>query len=115
MGEKYILITGRTLEQGRTIHLGKDSPEYLDEVSTVEMSKPDMERMGLRDGEKVRIRTEQGDTILRCRKSSALPQGVVFMPYGPPANILIGPDTGGTGMPDFKNIEVEIEPLRMES
>ena len=111
IGEKFILITGRTLKQGRTLHLGKDSPEYTDEVSTVEMNEQDMERMGLREGEEVRAKTEHGETTLRCRKSDALPQGVVFMPYGPPANVLIGPDTGGTGTPDSKGIEIELEAI----
>ena len=109
--ERFILITGRTLKQGRTLHLGKDSPEYTDEVSTVEMNEEDMERMGLREGEEVRAKTEHGETTLRCRKSDALPQGVVFMPYGPPANVLIGPDTSGTGTPDSKGIEIELEAI----
>jgi formylmethanofuran dehydrogenase subunit D len=113
--ETFILITGRTLKQGRTLHLGKDSPEYMDEVSTLEMSEKDMERMDLQDGEEVRAKAEHGETTLRCKKSDALPQGVVFMPYGPPANALIGPDTGGTGTPDSKGIEVEIEVPRTKS
>ncbi|MCX6000400.1 MAG: formylmethanofuran dehydrogenase [Chloroflexi bacterium] len=91
------------------LHTGKDSPEYTDEVSTVEVSKEDMEQMGLQDGEQVRLRTERGEITIRCRTSAALPQGVVFMPYGPPANTLIGTDTGSTGMPDAKGIEVELE------
>jgi len=110
-GERFILITGRTLKQGRALHLGKDSPEYAAEVSVVEMNKQDMERIGLQDGEQVQARTEHGKVALRCRASDALPQGVVFMPYGPPANVLIGPETGGTGTPDSKGIEIELEAI----
>ncbi len=107
--EEFILITGRTLKQGLALILGKESPEYIDEVSMVEMNKENMEQMGLQDGRQVRLGTEYGKITVRCRSSTALPQGVLFMPYGPPANILIGPDTGSTGMPDSKGIEVEIE------
>lgn len=91
------------------LQLGKHSPEYTNEVSTVEMNKENMEQMGLQNGEQVHLRTEHGGVTVRCRSSVALPQGVLFMPYGPPANILIGPDTGSTGMPDSKGIEVEAE------
>lgn len=106
--EKFILITGRSLKQGLALQLGKDSPEYTDEVSMVEMNKENMEQMGLQDGGQVQLRTEHGEVTVRCRSSTALPQGVLFMPYGPPANTLIGPDTGSTGMPDSKGIEVEL-------
>jgi len=75
----------------------------------VEMNKDNMEQMGLQDGGQVQLRTEHGEVTVRCRSSTALPQGVLFMPYGPPANTLIGSDTGSTGMPDSKGIEVEVE------
>jgi formylmethanofuran dehydrogenase subunit D len=107
--DKFLLITGRSFKQGVALQLGKDSPEYIDEVSTVEMNKDDMEQMGLQDGEPINLRTEHGEVIVRCRNSAALPQRILFMSYGPPANILIGPDTGSTGMPDFKGIKAEIE------
>ena len=106
---KFILITGRTSKQGRALHLGKDSPEYVEEVSTLEMNELDMEEMGLKDGDEVRVRTKEGEVLVRCRRSDALPRGIIFMPYGLPANALIGADTGGTGMPDSKGIEAEIE------
>ncbi len=77
----------------------------------VEMNKENMERMSLQDGEQVHLRTEHGGVTVWCQGSAALPQGVLFMPYGPPANTLIGPDTGSTGMPDSKGFEVEVETI----
>jgi len=111
-GERFILITGRTSKQGRALHLGKDSPQYREEVSALEMNELDMAEMGLKDGDEVLARTEEGEVTLRCRRSEALPRGLVFISYGPPANALIGADTGGTGMPKAKGLEVEIEPVR---
>jgi formylmethanofuran dehydrogenase subunit D len=110
-GGKFIFITGRTLKQGVALQLGKDSPEYADEVSTVEMNKADMEQIGLQNGGQVQLRTGYGKITVRCRNSAALPQGILFMPYGSPANTLIGPDTGGMGTPDSKGIEVELETM----
>ena len=113
--KKFILITGRTSKQGRALHLGKGSPEYAEEVSTLEINGLDMEEMGLGGGDEVRVRTGAGEALIRCRRSDALPRGLVFMPYGPPANALIGADTGGTGTPDSKGIEIEIEIPRTKS
>jgi len=108
-GRRFVFITGRTLKQGLALQLGKDSPEYADEVSMVEMNREDVEQMGLQDGRQVQLRTEHGKITVRCRSSAALPQGILFMPYGPKANTLIGPNTGGMGTPDSKGIEVELE------
>ncbi len=91
------------------MQLGKDSPEYTAEVSMVEMNKENMEQMGLQDRGQVHLRTEYGEVTVRCQSSTALPQGLLFMPYGPPANALIGAAMGSTGMPDSKGIEVEVE------
>ncbi|MBA7610821.1 hypothetical protein ES703_18035 [subsurface metagenome] len=106
--EKFIFISGRTLKQGRTLHLGKHSPEYGEEVSSLEMNELDMAGLDLNEGDEVQVKTEAGRITARCRLSDNLPRGIVFMPYGLPANMLIGVDTGGTGMPDFKGIDVEI-------
>lgn len=96
------------------MELGKHSPEYINEVSMVEMNKENMEQLGLQDKGQVQLRTEHGEVTVRCRSSTGLPQGMLFMPYGPPANILIGPDTGSTGMPDSKGIEAEVETISRE-
>ncbi len=106
--QKFTLISGRTTKQGRALHRGKDSPEYLAEVSTLEMNGEDLEEMELGEGEEVHVRSPEGQVILYLRKSDELPRGVLFMPYGLPANILISADTRGTGMPSSKGIEVEI-------
>ena len=108
MAKLFVLITGRTTKQGRTIHLGKEAKEYLEEVSTLEMNPADMEALQVQEGDRVRLRTEHGSSVVRCKKGT-VPPGLVFIAYGRFVNALVGPDTQGTGMPDTKGIEVEIE------
>ena len=105
---KFIFISGRTLKQGRALHMGKHSEEYMREVSSLEMNEQDMSGLMITEGDRVKVRSAHGMTTSCCRGSEALPPGIVFMPYGPPANLLSGAETGGTGMPDYKGIEVEI-------
>jgi len=113
MPESFILIPGRTSKQGTTLNEGKDSEGYLKEVSQITICSEDMERLDLKDGDKVRLSTEIGEIELSCRtaKKDELQTGVIFMPYGPYSSQLMGGDTQGTGMPDSKCIDVEMEKI----
>lgn len=109
--ENMILIPGRSSKQGTSLNKGKLKEEYLTETSTLEMNEDDMARMGFEAGDSVRLRSEDGETVVRCkpRKAEDLPSGMLFIAYGPPSSQLMGGDTAATGMPLSKNIAVEVE------
>ena len=113
MAEKMTLIAGRSSKQGVSLNVGKLGTEYREATTTLEMNANDMARLGLKDGDSVRLRTATGETLVHCkgRKVEDLPVGILFLAYGPAASQLMGGDTAGTGMPISKNFEVEIEPL----
>ena len=110
MTPKFILITGRTTKQGEALHKGKESDEYRQATGFVEMSRLDRERLGIKEGRRVRVRTAFGEAELELREND-LPEGMIFVPLGPAANMLIGAETRGTGMPDSKGLEAEVEPF----
>ncbi len=105
------LITGRTTTQGKAVHKGKGSAEYDAEVRTVEMNAADLAARGIADGDPVRLRSRFGEARLRAKKGD-IPPGLVFVAYGYPINQVVGGDTQGTGMPDSKGLDVEVEPDR---
>ncbi len=109
--ETFILIPGRTSRQGTTLNEGKFTTEYLEETSTLMVSPEDMTRLGLKKGDRVRLTTPQGQVELPCQaaKAGELPAGVLFLPYGDVSSRLMGGDTHGTGMPDSKAFDVELE------
>ncbi len=111
VGETMTLIAGRSAKQGAALSAGKLKGDYLDITSTVEINADDMARLGLKDGDKVRLSTPAGEAIVSCvgRKGEDLPPGLLFMAYGPPSSQLMASDTAGSGMPISKNLEVEIE------
>lgn len=90
---------------------GKFSKDYLDEVSTLQMNPDDMQRLGLKNGDRVSLQSEQGRIELPCQgaKPGELPAGLLFLPYGDMSSRLMGGDTQGTGMPNSKGIDVELE------
>jgi formylmethanofuran dehydrogenase subunit D len=73
-----------------------------------------MQRLGLTDGDRVRMWNQHGEIVLRCRAagSDELPSGLLFLPYGNMSSQLMGPDTHGTGMPDSKGLDVLLEKAR---
>lgn len=106
---QLILNTGRTIRQGNVVEQ-KFAPEYMREVSTCSLNPMDMMELGMADGERVSVVSPTGAVVCWVRSTEEVRQGDLFLPYGPTANELIPPGTHGTGMPDFKGIEVEVEP-----
>lgn len=107
---KFILNSSRSSKQGTLINVGKDSEEYQNLTSSMTMEPGDMAEIGLSEGQMALIRTEFGEAEFRCQ-SGKVPEGMIFIPYGPPTCRLMGGDTGGTGMPISKGWEVEVVPL----
>jgi formylmethanofuran dehydrogenase subunit D len=105
---------GRTTKQGQQINVGKDSPEYLALVNTLIMNADDMKAEGIVAGGRVRVWSGNGEAEFFCNEGK-VPTGLIFVPYGPPTCKLMGQFTDGTGMPESKNWEVEIEPVAADS
>ncbi len=111
-GKRFIMNAGRTSKQGQQINVGKDHAEYQAMVNTLTMHPEDMKSLGIVSGATVRVRSEYGgEATFQC-KEGKVPEGMIFVPYGPPTCRLMGDTTDGTGMPTSKGWEVEVEPLK---
>lgn len=102
------LITGRTIEQGQNLE-NKLSEEYQKAVAVCELNEDDMKEIGVSEGENVKVKTQFGEIVVVAKKASANPKGIAFIPMGPWANAVIGGDTHGVGMPQFKGIDAEVK------
>ncbi len=111
MAETMILVPGRSSKQGTSLNKGKLKEEYLLVTSTLEINTDDMQRLGLEEGDSVRLSNEIGETVVTCkgRKPEDLPSGMLFIAYGPPSSQLMASDTAGTGMPLSKHMQVLVE------
>jgi len=107
---KTILITGTTLAQGRNKERGKLTLGYQEACSICEFDIEDLKTLGVSSNQNVRVTSNFGSVVVKAVEAKESQRGLVFIPGGPWANILIGPGTDGTGMPQFKGIEVEAEP-----
>src|SRR4030095_8263117 len=114
MLERFILIPGRTSKQGCGVSEGKFDAVYQHEISTLQVAPPDMKRLGLVNGSRVRVTTESAGQIevaVAAAAGDELPPGLLFIAYGDLASMLMDGDTHGSGMPTSKGFDVTLEKL----
>jgi formylmethanofuran dehydrogenase subunit D len=111
--KRFIMNVGRTTRQGQQISAGKDHADYKATVGTMNMHPLDMKAAGIPPGTTVRVRSEWGEATFKCVEGK-IPEGMIFVPYGPPTCHIMGQMSDGTGMPTSKGWEVEVEPVPSE-
>ncbi len=113
MSEIFVLIPGRTSKQGCGISEGKFSEGYQAETTTLQVSPQDMQRLGLAEGDRVRLASETGqiEVAVTAAKGDELPSGLLFIAYGDLSSRLMGADTHGSGMPTSKGLDVTLEKI----
>jgi formylmethanofuran dehydrogenase subunit D len=108
---KVTLLTGRTIEQGVAKERGKLSNEYMESVSVCYMDPEDLKKLGIKEKTNVLVSTDHGSVIVKALRSLRTPHvGMIFVPYGPWANVVVDPETHGIGMPSLKGIPADVEP-----
>ena len=114
MAETFILIPGRTSKQGVGISEGKFKEGYQSETQTLQIAPQDMKRLGLKDNDRVRLKSESGqiEVCVATAKGDELPPGLLFIAYGDLSSRLMAGETHGSGMPTSKGIDVELEVIR---
>ncbi|MFZ2412161.1 MAG: molybdopterin dinucleotide binding domain-containing protein [Candidatus Methanoperedens sp.] len=92
---------------------GKD---YEKLSASIMMSKNDLAKMGLKQGDRVKVANNNGSVIVEARESKRdEPGGVAFMINSPWSNVLVSGETGGCGIPEFKDITAKISLVKEES
>jgi formylmethanofuran dehydrogenase subunit D len=108
---RVTLLTGRTIEQGVGKERGKASKDYFESVSVCYMDPDDLKKLGVKEKSNVQVSTEHGSVVVKAVKSPRAPHpNVIFIPYGPWANVVVNPETDSIGMPSLKGIPAEVEP-----
>ena len=117
--KKYpmILTTGRQLEHWHTGAMTRKASNLnaIEPEATVSMSPNDIEVNKINPGDLIKISTRRGSINIRVRQDSAIPEGVIFIPFcynEAAANILTNPALDPFGkIPEFKYCAANIQPL----
>ena len=113
---KVTLISGRTIDQGVTKEHSKLSEAYRDSVAICEIDPSDLGELGVKENSTVKVSTEHGAVVVKAKVSKRAPHPkIVYMPYGFWANVIVGPETHGTGMPSYKGVAAEVQSALTEN
>ena len=104
-----IITTYRDIFQVEALERDRFGEEYKKLSAAISMSKVDLQKMGLKSGDRVRISNNNGSIIVEAKESKRdEPGGLAFMVNSPWSNSLVSGDTRGKGIPEFKNINAKI-------
>lgn len=117
----FVLTTGRRrpayhtqTQTGRSPGIRRLLPEEMAEINP-----RDGFRLGIRDGQPVRISSRRGQVTVRARLTDRSPEGVVFLSFHFPGQVMTNVLTNDaydpiTETPEFKACAVRIEPVPEE-
>jgi len=111
-----VLTTGRQLEHWHTGSMTRRSEvlDALEPEAVAYVAARDLERLGLRSGDAIRVTTRRGSIALKARIDGAIPPGLIFIPFAfaeAAANVLTNPQLDPFGkIPEFKYCAAKIEP-----
>ncbi|MAL97890.1 MAG: nitrate reductase [Alteromonadaceae bacterium] len=121
----FYFNTGRLRDQWHTMSRTGRSPRLWQHTSEsfLAMAPADADRMGVADGQFVRVSGAAGQLVLRLRRDSGQRQGEVFAPIhwneqwtgaGRVGGVIRPSRDPASGQPAFKHSRVDIEPVQVE-
>ncbi len=109
------ITTYRDIFQAEALERDRFGEEYRKLSAAIMMSQNDMKKMGFKPGDRVKLTNDHGSIVVELRESKREePGGVAFMVNSPWSNALVSGDTGGRGIPEFKNISAMISLTKEE-
>ncbi len=107
------ITTYRDIFQVEALENNRFSEDYKKFSACIVMSKSDMQKIGLKSGDRVRISNDHGSIIVEVKESKRdEPGGIAFMVNSPWSNALVS--EGTHGMPEFKDIKAKISLTKEE-
>jgi formylmethanofuran dehydrogenase subunit D len=103
------ITTYRDIFQVEALEQDRFGEEYKKLSAAVMMGKSDMEKMGFKAGDRVKLTNNNGSIVVEVRATRRdEPGGIAFMMNSPWSNLLVSSNAGDNGIPEFKNITARI-------
>ena len=103
------ITTYRDIFQVNALECDRFGDEYRNHSAAVFMSKNDMVKMRFKKGDRVKLSNTNGSIVVEVRETKREePGGIAFMVNSPWSNALVSGETGGSGIPEFKDIKAKI-------
>ena len=106
---EILITTYRDIFQVEALERDRFGEDYKKLSSVITISKNDLQKMGFKSGDRVKLSNNYGSVVVEVNESKKNePGGLAFMINSPWSNSLISAETGGKGIPEFKHIIAKI-------
>lgn len=106
-----MLNTGTDIYQGACKKRGSTlKDEYRKVAGIAYMDPKDMAKLDVSNWESVLVKTDWGEVVVYAAHSRDAPhEGMIFIPKGPWANVVVSPETYCCNDPTYKGIDATVE------
>jgi formylmethanofuran dehydrogenase subunit D len=113
---KVKIVTYRDIFQDKAMLENRFGEEYRNRSAIIKLDPADLKQLNLKIGDTVTIKNSFGSVVVKAEESGyeTPHRGIAYMPKGPWSITLVSDETGGTGVPKFKDISVTITSAKGE-
>jgi formylmethanofuran dehydrogenase subunit D len=113
---KVKVITYRDIFQDKAMLENRFGEEYRDLSAVIKLDPADLKQLNVKKGDTVTLKNSFGNVVVKAEESeSETPhRGIAYMPKSPWSNMLVSDETGGTGVPKFKDISATVTSAKGE-
>lgn len=113
---KVKIITYRDIFQDKAMIENRFGEEYRNHSAIIKLDPADLSQLNVKKGDTVILKNSFGKTVVRAEESGyeTPHKGIAYMPKSPWANVLVSDETGGTGIPRFKDISATVTSAKGE-
>ena len=113
---KIKIVTYRDIFQDKALIEDRFGEEYKNRSAIIKLDPADLKQLNLKKGDTVILMNSFGKIIVKAEESGyeTPHRGVAYMPNSPWSNTLVSDETGGKGVPKFKDISATITTAKGE-
>jgi formylmethanofuran dehydrogenase subunit D len=113
---KVKVITYRDIFQDKAMIENRFGEEYRNLSAVIKLDSVDLKQLNVKKGDTVILKNSFGRIVVKADESGyeTPHRGIAYMPKSPWSNMLVSDETGGTGIPKFKDISVTITSAKGE-
>ena len=113
---KVKVITYRDIFQDKAMLENRFGDEYKDLSAIIKLDHADLKQLDVKKCDTVILKNSFGRVVVKAMESGyeTPHKGIAYMPKSPWSNMLVSDETGGTGVPKFKDISVTVTSAKGE-
>lgn len=113
---KVKVVTYRDIFQDKAMIENRFGEDYRDLSAVIKLDSADFKQLNVKKGDTVILKNSFGTIVVRDEESGyeTPHRGIAYMPNSPWSNMLVSDETGGTGVPKFKDISATVTSAKGE-